>query len=158
IFVSMGLAAGAFLGLIGAFVVEQVDPRVRMPKQLPNILRVRTLGVIPTGPARSNGRRKSAKNNPGSASNGHAGIEFVTIQDSPSPMAESFRATLASLMMEDQTGYRPKVILVTSAVPREGKTVISCNLALAMAEAGQKVLLIDGDLRRPRLGKIFCCD
>src|SRR5215471_3613981 len=147
IFVSMGLATGTFLGLILAVLVEQIDPRVRMPKQLPAILRVRTLGLIPTGAAPSYRQRKArARGNSLSAPNGSGGIELITAQDAPSPMAESFRATLASLMMEDQTGYRPKVILVTSAVPREGKTVICCNLALAMAEAGQKVLLIDGDL------------
>jgi capsular exopolysaccharide synthesis family protein len=158
LFLSMGLATGTFVGLILAVLMEQVDPRVRLPKQLPAMLRVRMLGLIPTGAVPSVGRRRiRARRHPRSAPNIHGGIEFTTIQDSPSAMAESFRATLASLMMEDQTGYRPKVMLVTSAVPREGKTVVCCNLALAMAEAGQKVLLIDGDLRSPRLDKIFGC-
>jgi capsular exopolysaccharide synthesis family protein len=123
-----------------------------MPNQLPAMLQVRTLGLIPTGPEKPRSNRHAI-----SAGNGNDGLEFATIQDAPSPMAESFRATLASLMMEDHTGYRPRVMVVTSAVPREGKTVICCNLALAMAEAGQKVLLIDADLRSPQLGKIFHC-
>jgi succinoglycan biosynthesis transport protein ExoP len=158
IFVSMGLATGTFLGLILAVVLDQIDSRVRMPKQMAAMLRVRTLGLIPRGVAPAVSRRKVwSRGAPRSPANGNGGLELTTIQDAPSAMAESFRATLASLMMEDETGYRPKVIVVTSAVPREGKTVVCCNLALAMAEAGQKVLLIDADLRNPRLGKIFHC-
>lgn len=158
LFISMGLATGTFLGLILAVLLDQVDPHVRMPKQLPAMLRVRTLGLIPTGVVKAERRRKPrSRNGAMPAANGSGGLEFTTLHDAPSPMAESFRATLASLMMEDHTGYRPKVMLVTSAVPREGKTVICCNLALAMAEAGQRVLLVDADLRSPRLGKIFHC-
>jgi capsular exopolysaccharide synthesis family protein len=157
IFVSMGFAAGTFLGWVLAVLLEQTDPRVRMPKQLPAMLRVRTLGLIPTGVAQDTRKRLWSRTVKSSAGNGYEGIEFAAVRDGPSPMAESFRATLASLMIEDDTGYRPRVMLVTSAVPREGKTVICCNLALAMAEAGHKVLLIDADLRSPKLAKIFRC-
>src|SRR5258708_32423459 len=75
--------------------------------------------------------------------------------DGPSFIAESFRATLASLMREPAGREKPRMILVTSPGPAEGKTTIASNLAMALAETGRKVLLIDADFRRPRLHKIF---
>ena len=75
-------------------------------------------------------------------------------------MADSFRATITSILYSGENGDRPRVIVITSANPGEGKTTVASNLALALAEIGQSVLmqpvlLIDGDLRRPRLHEIF---
>jgi capsular exopolysaccharide synthesis family protein len=70
-------------------------------------------------------------------------------------MADSFRSTLASILYVGENGDRPRVIALTSANPREGKTTVASNLALAFAEIGRRVLLIDGDLRQPRLHDIF---
>jgi succinoglycan biosynthesis transport protein ExoP len=123
-----------------------------MPKQLPALLRVRTLGVIPSAPDRL---EVVETRNSASTTTLQPRLELATLHAKGSAIAESFRAALASIMVEDDTGYRPKVILVTSAVPREGKTVVCCNLALAMAEAGRKVLLIDVDMRRPRIDDVF---
>ena len=151
-FLGMGISTGLFLGWVLAFVLEHSDPRVRVPKQLPALLRVRTLGVVPSAPA-----RLEMSNSPNSeaVTRSRVKLELATLHAGRSAIAESFRAALASVMVEDDAGYRPKVILITSAVPREGKTVVCCNLALAMAEAGRKVLLIDVDMRRPRIDEIF---
>src|SRR5205823_4588589 len=75
-------------------------------------------------------------------------------------LADSFRATLTSILYSGENGDRPRIIVITSANPGEGKTTVASNLALALAEIGpsvlmQSVLLIDGDLRRPRLHEIF---
>jgi capsular exopolysaccharide synthesis family protein len=72
----------------------------------------------------------------------------------PSYVTESFRQTLASLQAR-QADRKHSMIVVTSAGPGEGKTTLLANLAAATAETGRRVLMIDGDLRRPRLHKVF---
>ena len=62
---------------------------------------------------------------------------------------------LASVTCPDERGVRPRVIVTTSVNPEEGKTTVISNLAIVMAEIGQRVLLIDADLRRPRLHQVF---
>ena len=68
---------------------------------------------------------------------------------------ESFRNIRSSLLFMPAAGNRPKTILVTSSVPNEGKSIVTANLARTMASGGSRVLLIDGDLRKGHLHKLF---
>jgi capsular exopolysaccharide synthesis family protein len=70
-------------------------------------------------------------------------------------VAECVRTALTSILLPGDQNEEPRVIVITSPCPGDGKTTVACNLAIAMSEIGRKVLLIDGDLRRPRLHKVF---
>lgn len=81
--------------------------------------------------------------------------ELVVWNDKFSRIADSFRYVITSILLAQEQERPTRVIMVTSAGPREGKTTVCCNLGLAVAELNLRVLLIDGDLRAPRLQEVF---
>jgi capsular exopolysaccharide synthesis family protein len=85
-------------------------------------------------------------------------LELVTWQAKQGLMAESFRAALTSILFTGQNGNRPKILAVTSPNAGDGKTTVTMNLAIALAETGQRVLLIDADMRKPRIHSVFGLD
>ena len=82
-------------------------------------------------------------------------IQLTTAAQEHSALAQSFRSVLASIRFSDASGKEPSVIVVTSPNAEEGKTTIASNLAITLAEAHMRVLLIDGDIHRPRLHHMF---
>jgi capsular exopolysaccharide synthesis family protein len=128
-----------------------LDNTIRTTEQAQNISGLPSLGMIPLG-------SKSAREGPNSkrlviASSKEA-VELVTQARPHSPMTESYRALRTSLLLSNP-GAPPKVIMVTSALPQEGKTTtsINCAIVLAQKQKGGRVLLIDADLRRPSIHK-----
>ena len=147
------LLFAAVLGLVSgvglAFLLEGLDNTVRTTEQAQMISGVASLGMIPLG-------SKSAREGPNPkrlviASSKEA-VELVTQVRPQSQMAESYRALRTSLLLSN-IGAPPKVIVVTSALPQEGKTTTSINTAVVLAQKGVRVLLIDADLRRPSIHK-----
>jgi len=136
----LGLGVGLLGGIGLAFAREGFDSTLRTPEQVEAVAGLPAVGIIPeltTGRA----RRRPA-NLPKFDCN---------ILDSPdSQLAESYRAVRTALLFSNGD-IPPKVILVTSALPQEGKTTVSLNSAIALAYQGAKVLLIDADLRRPEV-------
>lgn len=82
--------------------------------------------------------------------------EIITAQDPKSPVAEAYR-TLRTNIQFSSTDEKLQVIALTSSGPGEGKSTTAANLAVAMATSGNRTILIDSDLRKPRLHKIFKC-
>ena len=155
---------GLLLGLLSGIGVvaarERWLARVFEPGHAASILNVPELGVIPSAkpaPA-SPARTRFAALQFGEAepiAGELDGRRLASLHSKPSLLADSFRAALVMLLFEDRDGRRPRVITVTSPAPGEGKTTVASNLAIAIASSQRRVLLIDGDFRRPRLQTLF---
>ena len=143
----LGLTSG--IGL--AFLLEGIDNTVRTPEQAQAISGLPSLGMIPLGS--KNNAERGAKAGPGlMVAASKEAVELITQSRPQSQMAESYRALRTSLLLTS-LGAPPKTILITSALPREGKTTTSINTAIVLAQKGVRVLLIDADLRRPSIHK-----
>jgi receptor protein-tyrosine kinase len=146
------------LGMFGALAVaiayvmlqEQTNSALRAPGDAGAYLTLPELGAIP----RAETRRSGALGFLG-ARNGKSHVERASLEQPSSDVSESFRSTLASILSASHNGDHPHVMVVTSSRPMEGKTTVVSNLGVALAEIGNKVLLIDGDMRRPQLHKVF---
>jgi capsular exopolysaccharide synthesis family protein len=150
-----------------AFVVtrERADRTLQEPGDSQYFLNVPELGIIPAAEtARGRhyylGRKKDEETGRSLVALRAEPIsqrtpELVTWQEKPSMVAEAFRVVLTSILFSGQNGTRPKILVLTSPSPREGKSTVTSNLAIAMAQVNKRTLLIDADLRRPRQDAIF---
>jgi capsular exopolysaccharide synthesis family protein len=152
----LGLLAGFVIAVAIAFMRDRADRRIQAPGDVGLYLNVSELGVIPSD---ENARRKSRRLlRSGATSTALAPaekLELVTFEHRHSAIAEAFRVTLTSILFSGQQGTPPRVLALSSAAPSEGKTTVLANLAIALAQAGQRVVLIDGDMRHPRIHDIF---
>jgi capsular exopolysaccharide synthesis family protein len=146
---ALALALGLTTGIGLVFVLEGIDNTVRTPEQAQAISGLPSLGMIPLG-SRSAPELTSRPRL--SLASSKEAVELVTQSRPKSQMAESYRALRTSLLLSS-TGGPPKVILITSALPEEGKTTTSLNSAIVLAQKETRVLLIDADLRRPSIHK-----
>ncbi len=146
---AFALVLGIISGVGLAFVLENMDNTVRTPEQATALSALPSLGMIPLG-SKSASYGGSGKRLALTASK--EVVETVTQVRPQSQMAESYRALRTSLLLSN-LGAPPKVIMVTSARPQEGKTTTSVNTAIVLAQKGVRVLLIDADLRRPSIHK-----
>jgi receptor protein-tyrosine kinase len=162
---AVGLLTGVLSG-IGRAVYRKRTFVIQAPGDASIHLKLPELGAIPQGD--SNGvspltltgvfafcRNGSHEVLAGDAAADSETLELASWRHKESVIAESFRATLASVRFSERSGRGPLAVAVTSACPAEGKTVVATNLAIVLAETGRRVLLMDGDLRRPRLHDIF---
>ena len=162
------LVAGLALGGGGAFLLESMNTSIRRRDEIENLLRVPGLAVIPqiassTGGTNPLSRLRGTRGN-GSNGNGKAlarqngdmqiGEGLVAAAHTHSTGAEAYR-TLRTNLIFSQAVQTLKTMVVTSASPGEGKTTTAANLAVTFAQQGMRVLLVDCDLRRARLHKMF---
>lgn len=146
---AFALVLGVISGVGLAFLLENMDNTVRTPEQAQALAALPSLGMIPLG-SKSSGYNSAASRL--ALTSSKEAVEMVTQVRPQSQMAESYRALRTSLLLSN-LGAPPKVIMVTSARPQEGKTTTSINTAIVLAQKGVRVLLIDADLRRPSVHK-----
>lgn len=146
---ALGAISGLILGVGFIMLREQSRPTVRLPGEAAISLALQELGVIPR--VKRTSSLGLVFNHSGREKDPAGRIAWGEL----SQMSESFRATLASLLPPNRRADHPRVLIVTSSWPMEGKTTIVSNLAVSLTEIGKKVLVIDGDMRRPRLHKVF---
>src|SRR5271156_5369203 len=154
------IALAFLVGLVGgiglALMREYLDNTVKTPDDIETLARLPSLAVVPQfAGSNGNGRRAGLLQGFASSSNGHEKrIELVAQHLPKSQMSEAFRALRTSLLLS-QAGHPPQVILVTSALPREGKTTAAANLAVTLAQLGDSTVLVDADLRKPGVGRLL---
>jgi polysaccharide biosynthesis transport protein len=171
----LNLGLGLLIGLCFAtcyiLLAERSDASLRTPGQSVRHLNVPELAVIPSARIGNteripltlrnlNGAAAAAvapdsKNGLLSITSASVDKEMVQWCQDETMMADAYRSAITSILLSRVNGISPRVILITSPRPKAGKTTTVANLGISLAEIGRRVLLVDGDLRRPRLGKLF---
>jgi polysaccharide biosynthesis transport protein len=168
----LNLALGLLLGLAftGCYILlrERNDASLRSPGQSVKHLNVPELAVIPSARIGNSeripltlrnlnvaGALNAPNNAPSDDKSAVVDKDMVQWCQDETMMADAYRSAITSILLSRVNGVSPRTILVTSPRPKAGKTTTVANLGISLAEIGRRVLLIDGDLRRPRLGKLF---
>ncbi|HIJ57208.1 MAG TPA: polysaccharide biosynthesis tyrosine autokinase [Deltaproteobacteria bacterium] len=136
----LAMVVGLTLGIGFAFFLEYLDNTIKLSEEVKSQLRIPYLGLVPAY-----------------TTNGDFdGIapDLVTVHSPKSTASESFRGIRTSILFTS-ADHSPQVVLISSAGPEEGKTACVSNLAVAMAQSGSRVVLLDCDMRRPRVHQIF---
>ena len=132
----LALCAGAFLGVVLAFFVEYMDNKIKTPDDIRFDLGVACLGLVPKIDYKPANGGSPLLNN---------GV--------PPHFSEAFRSLRTNVLFSINEGVN--ALVVTSSAPGEGKTLVASNLAVGLALAGQRVLIVDGDMRRSRVHSVF---
>jgi len=144
---AIGLILGLLLGVGLAFLVDTLDSTVKSQDDVERVPALVFLGLMQRIPGAVTGKR-------GHRPAPNPDLDLIVHRNPKSPVAEACRAMRTNIMFAS-TGREMKTIVVTSPGPKEGKTTTAVSLAITMAQAGARVLVVDTDMRRPRMHRIF---
>ena len=144
-----GVIIGAVLGLAMCFTLDSIDTTITTLKDAADFCSLPALGIVPKMVG-SGSRIRS-----GSAALSGVGSSSIPVLDQPHSETSDAYRTLRTALLLSNPGAPPKVILITSALPREGKSTVSVNIAAVFSQKNRRVLLVDGDLRRGDLRRYF---
>jgi succinoglycan biosynthesis transport protein ExoP len=141
----LAAVVGLFLGVGLAFFLEHLDDTVKTPEDLQDLIRLPSFGIIPEGAYE---RRKLLE------SNNSFPVELATSDFPRSMLSEAYRSIRTSILLSS-SGNPPKIIAVSSPNPGEGKTTTVINTAIALSQTGVQVIILDADMRKPRIHNIL---
>jgi succinoglycan biosynthesis transport protein ExoP len=141
----LAAVVGLFLGVGMAFFFEYLDNTVKTPEDVEQLIRLPSFGMVPEI---SNGRRRRLEKGVSYP------VELITYGHPKSMLSEAYRSVRTSILLSFSE-KPPKKIVITSPNPAEGKTTTAMNTAIALSQMGVQVLLIDADMRKPKIHKIF---
>ena len=134
----LGIGIGLLLGVAAAFLLEFLDNTVKSIDEITDRFSIGILGVLPEAEEQFRDR-----------------LDRLVVSDPRAGFSEAIRTARVSIQLSTAAEGGTRALLITSTAEGEGKSTIAVNMALAFAAAGDRVLLIDADLRRPRLHKVF---
>lgn len=155
----LGIVIGLVLGLTAGFTAEQMDTSIGKIEDVESILNLPALGVIPylevEGEKKNFRQKLWPKRYRGEERIAHLSSQLIVHYSLTSTATESYRILRTNIQSEVIKGEKGKILMMSSAGPEEGKSITVCNLAIIFAQEGNKTLLVDADLRRSVVNKIF---